>query len=56
MSFQGHVIRARVVPDEHWACYFCSISNICNMQMLDLCAECDAYEHKEHILYLDESK
>lgn len=52
--FEGHVIGATIIPFEEWSCYWCSMSDICNMRILDLCAECDAYEHKKHRLYLDE--
>ena len=52
--FEGHIIRARVIPFEDWTCYWCSMSDICNGRIYALCEECDAYEHKKHRLYLDE--
>lgn len=54
--FQGHSIRARVIPQNYWACYFCDMDCLCNEDMRDLCLECDDYDRKKHILYLLSTK
>lgn len=50
--FRGHFIRARVIPDNYWSCYNCSMDCLCHKDMQDLCLECDNYDRKKHILYL----
>lgn len=46
----SHFVKAITIPPEHWSCYFCEMGSVCNMEMCDLCAECDGYSHQKHIL------
>lgn len=52
VSFEGHSIRAKVVESGEDSCFLCEMDSICNSEMVDLCARCDAYERKPHILVL----
>lgn len=45
----GHFIRASVVDESENACLLCNMDSACNIEMCDLCAECDAYARKKHI-------
>lgn len=44
-------VRAKRVPDYVNACEVCEMDSACNKEMCDVCAECDGYERKKHILY-----
>lgn len=46
----GHFVRAIVIPESYFACSVCDMDSACNMEMNDLCAECDGYSHQKHIL------
>lgn len=46
----GHFVKAITIPPEQWSCYFCEVSSVCNMEMTNLCAECDGYAHQKHVL------
>ena len=48
----GLMVKAKQVPDEDCACEICEMESVCNMEMCDLCAECDGYTHHKHILQL----
>lgn len=49
----GLMVRAKRVPEEECACQLCEMDSACDIEMCDLCAECDGYDHQKHILYLD---
>lgn len=46
----GLFVKAITIPPEQWSCYFCEMNSVCNMEMTNLCAECDGYDHQKHIL------
>ena len=56
VEIDGHVVRAKRIPDGFEPCNECEMDSICKMEMLDLCAECDALEKRKHILYLANKK
>lgn len=45
-----HFVRAITIPPEQWSCYFCEMSWVCDLEMMDLCVECDVYDNQKHIL------
>ena len=49
---EGHSLRAGVYVGEDNPCYVCEMDSLCNMSMVDLCAECDGYDGKKHYLIL----
>lgn len=51
VKFNGHWIMAKEVPGGD-PCYECEMDCICDSDMKDLCAECDAYNRKKNCLYL----
>lgn len=50
VSCSGHAVRAIEVIDTENACMLCDMDSACDMEMLDLCAECDSIAHSQHIL------
>ena len=48
----SHMVRAKRIPFEFDACYECEMDSICDHDMCEVCAECDAYDGRPHILYL----
>lgn len=50
--FNGHLIRAFDYKGNENACFDCTMDCLCNMEMTDLCAECDGYHHHQHYLAL----
>lgn len=55
ISFNTHSIKAKDFFDEDLPCYDCDMDSICDVQMSNLCAECDAYHRHNHILVLCEN-
>lgn len=45
-------VRAVDVRGDEIACYYCEMDSACNMEMTDLCAECDMITHTRHYLKL----
>lgn len=45
-----HFVRAITICPEMWSCYNCEMGWDCDLEMMDLCAECDVYDHQKHIL------
>lgn len=54
--FQGHAIRAVKVTDGFDVCFYCDMDSLCTKEKGDLCAECDDYDQKYHILQLVSKK
>lgn len=54
--FNQHSIRAEIVSEWCNPCMECEMDSICNMDILDLCAECDSITHKKHRLVLMDGK
>lgn len=50
--FKTHSIRAVDFFGEGIECNYCEMDSICDKDMSDLCAECDAYHRHKHILVL----
>lgn len=48
--YQGFAIAAEEIPEDECACMICQMDCVCNMEMMDLCAECDCYNRKKHYL------
>lgn len=46
----GHYVRAKEIHEGFNACMECSMDSACDMEMCDLCAECDGLTHTKHIL------
>jgi hypothetical protein len=49
----GLMVKAKRVSDEDCACELCEMDSACNMEMLELCAECEGYDHHKHILIIE---
>lgn len=45
-------VRAIDFKGEGIPCYTCEMDSACNMEMTDLCAECDKITHSRHYLKL----
>lgn len=54
--FEGHQIGTRTVHELFNPCQECEMDSICDMKMIDLCAECESYDKKKHYLYLANKK
>lgn len=50
VSCNGHSVRAIDVIDTDNPCMLCDMDSACNMDMVELCAECDSITHSKHIL------
>lgn len=50
VDFGGYALKAKDVGREENPCYLCSMDCVCNMEMCDLCAECDDLTRTKHIL------
>lgn len=50
VSCSGHSVRAINVIFTDNPCMLCEMDSACNMDMVDLCAECDGISHTKHIL------
>lgn len=48
----GLAVRAIDFPFDDNACMTCEMDSACNMDMVDLCAECDTITHTKHYLKL----
>lgn len=48
----GLVVRAIDFKGDDIACYYCEMDSACNMEMADLCAECDLITLTTHYLKL----
>lgn len=48
----SHMVRAQRIPLGFDACMECEMDSICDHDMCEVCAECDAYDRFTHILYL----
>lgn len=46
----SHFVRAITCSPEIVACQYCEMDSACDLEMNDLCAECDGYDHQKHIL------
>lgn len=46
----GHYIRAKEIHPGFTACMECSMDSACDLEMSNLCDECDSLTHTEHIL------
>ena len=50
VACSGHAVRAIEVVGDDIVCHYCEMDSACNMEMTDLCAECDSITHSKHIL------
>lgn len=48
----GHYIGALKVESEDEPCFLCNMDSICDMEMCDLCGECECLSHDKYLLYL----
>lgn len=56
VSCSGHSVRAIEVIDCDNICMLCDMDSACDIEMTDLCAECDGITHTKHILKFAHSK
>ena len=52
VACNGLVVRAIDVTGDDIACNYCDMGSACNMDMTELCAECDGITHTRHYLEL----
>lgn len=52
VACNGLVVRAIDFLGDDIACHYCEMDSACNMEMTDLCAECDKITHTRHYLKL----
>ena len=50
--FNGHLLRAVDYKGDDNVCWECTMDCLCNIEMTNLCAECDGYHHHQHYLVL----
>lgn len=50
--FNGHLVRAVDYKGEGNECWECTLDCLCNLDFMDLCAECEKYHHHPHYLVL----
>lgn len=50
--FNNHSIRFVTIEGEDNACLLCEMDSICNMEMVDLCGECESIKRKKGLLKL----
>lgn len=50
--YQGYGLKAIAVPEGVDPCDLCQMDCLCRAEMVELCAECDSYERRFHLLYL----
>lgn len=48
----GHYIGAQKVISENEPCFLCQMDSICDLEMCDLCGECECLSHDKYLLYL----
>ena len=46
----GHFVVLRNAPEGFTSCCMCKMDSACDLEMHDLCSECDDYDHKRHYL------
>lgn len=51
-EINGLVVRTKVVEGDIHPCDICEMDSACRGEMMELCTECDKYDHKYHLLYL----
>lgn len=49
--FQGHWLKAIAVPEGENPCELCRMDCLCHFAMINLCAACDDYDRRKHLLY-----
>ena len=50
INFGGYALKAKDVGHEENPCFLCEMDCVCDMQLTDLCAECDSITRTKHIL------
>lgn len=50
IDFGGYALKAKDVGQEENPCYLCEMDCVCDMQLTDLCAECDGLTRTKHII------
>lgn len=48
----GHYIGAKKVISKDEPCFLCNMDSICDLEMTDLCGECECLTHDRYLLYL----
>lgn len=49
----GHYVRAKEIHPGFTACMECSMDSACDLEMSNLCDECDSLTHTKHILFFN---
>lgn len=50
VACSGHAVRVVGVITRDNPCMLCDMDSACDMDMVELCAECDSITHSKHIL------
>lgn len=49
--YNGHFLKAKRIDTDDNPCYLCEMDSACDMNMTDLCGECEAYSRRKYMLY-----
>lgn len=55
VEMDGHVVTAKVAPDDVFSCNICEMDSICNVGMSELCEEVSYIKQKDYYLVLAEN-
>lgn len=50
IEYGGYFLKAKNLGIEEDPCTLCNMDCVCDINMTDLCAECDSITHSKHIL------
>ena len=52
VEINGLWVKTKVVEGQVDPCDICEMDCLCRMDMVELCAACENYDNKKHLLYL----
>ena len=55
VEFDGHVVAAKVAPNDSFSCDICEMDSICHVGMAELCEEVSSIKQKDYYLVLAEN-
>lgn len=55
VEFDGHVVAAKVAPDDVFSCDICEMDSICHVEMGQLCGEVSFIKQQDYYLVLAEN-
>lgn len=50
VEIDGHFVKASKVEGDEYSCELCNMDSACNMNMVELCAECENISLKQYLL------